>query len=644
MSRPNTEPLEPRGQLVQSQFDALLEAAVDAIVVIAEDGRIRTFSPAAQRMFGYQPDEILGRNVSTLMPEPFRSHHDRYIQRYLESSVPKVIGAGREVEGLKMDGTVFPIDLSVGHARLDGEDTFVGIIRDLTTRKQEAAALHESQRALSTLTENFPGMVYRCANDSSWTMSFVSGGCLALTGYPPESFTDGSVAFADLIHADDLKRVRHEVNSALAARTPFDITYRIHSEVGEVRWVSERGVGVFPELGGQIRFIEGFIEDMTAQKEANHLLREKEELIRAAFDHAPIAIVTYDLEGRILGANRAASRIFGYSSKEFLEMTVGGLTGGNDPASIEDLFRQMKDGEVDSHVMDRQCIRKDGTVVNGRMHASSVRDDDGHPTMLVAQFEDRTERQQAEQEAEHLRERLAHVGRLGMIGEMATGIAHEINQPLTAISNYAQACRFMLEKGTADYQRIQEILEKISLSARRAGDVIRHLRHFVRKRESQRDLVHINDLVNDVAALMEAETRLSDLEIHVQRGESLPPVVVDKIQIQQVILNLIRNGMDATRDVEVQENVLWVRIEAPKDSVIQVTVTDRGTGIPESVGADVFHPFVTTKESGLGMGLSICRSIIDAHGGSLWFTSNSGAGTSFHFTLPTALEGEERQI
>jgi signal transduction histidine kinase/ABC-type uncharacterized transport system substrate-binding protein len=257
---------------------------------------------------------------------------------------------------------------------------------------------------------------------------------------------------------------------------------------------------------------------------------------------------------------------------------------------------------------------------------------------LLGHLRQRRLRRRDKRETVRLRENLAHVGRLGVMGEMATGIAHEINQPLTAIGNYAHACRLMLDQGSFDKERFQEILDKLSRSAKRAGEVIRRLRTLVRKRESELEEVQLNDLVADVAALMESDARLRDMPIQVELAEFVPPVTVDEVQIQQVVLNLLRNGMDAMEDVAILKRRLWVRTAARAEAEVELSVTDRGIGIPEGLDEELFHPFVTTRESGMGMGLSICRSIVDAHGGRLWFTRNPEGGATFHVALPTVVE------
>lgn len=392
----------------------------------------------------------------------------------------------------------------------------------------------------------------------------------------------------------------------------------------------------FVDAGTMEWAVLGVSVDITEQKEAARLLREKDELIQTAFDHAPVAIVTFDMEGTILSGNRKACQILEYSPEELPGVFVGALTGGADSEHVREVLRRARNGEVDEFVEDRRYVRKDGTTVHGRMHVSVVHDADGRPLMMVAQFDDQTERRRAEREAERLRENLAHVARVGAMGEMTAGIAHEMNQPLTAISSYAQACRFMLERGSLDEERLGEVLDKISKSTQRAGEVIRRLRTFVRKRKSERIEARVDELVADVVALMEVDARLQDLEIHVEPADGLPPVVADKVQIQQVVLNLVRNAMDAMRGVEPPARPIVVRTEALGEAAVVVAVEDRGPGVPEDVRDELFHPFVTTKETGMGMGLSICRSIVDAHGGRLWFTDNPEGGATFYFSLPTA--------
>jgi C4-dicarboxylate-specific signal transduction histidine kinase len=253
-----------------------------------------------------------------------------------------------------------------------------------------------------------------------------------------------------------------------------------------------------------------------------------------------------------------------------------------------------------------------------------------------ARFEAEEEaRQQAEEEAREQSERLAHAGRMSLMGEMATGIAHEVNQPLTAISTYAQACRRMVEAGMMDDQELLEVVERISREALRAGSIIHRLRNLVRKRASERELCDINDVIRDLVSLAEIDARLHDVELRLDLGEGLPRVRVDAVQIQQVVLNLIRNALEASQAAtgDGQNIDLGSSLTGPE---IEIRVVDHGAGLTPGIGNEVFEPFYTTKRAGMGMGLSISRSIIDAHDGRLWFTRNQDGGTTFHVSIPVA--------
>jgi two-component system, LuxR family, sensor kinase FixL len=226
------------------------------------------------------------------------------------------------------------------------------------------------------------------------------------------------------------------------------------------------------------------------------------------------------------------------------------------------------------------------------------------------------------------------VGRIGTLGEMVSGIAHEVNQPLTAIANYASACRRMLVSGQAQPQDLTGTLEKISQQAVRAGDVIRGLRNLLRKRDQVREPLDCNQLVREVVRITEFELRQSGFRLVETLAPQLPPVVGDGVQIQQVVLNLIRNAFDAMA-AKATGDIVEVSTIVDGDWV-EIQVADSGPGIPESVAERLFEPFFTTKPQGIGLGLSICKSIITAHNGVLQFSRNAWGGTTFHVRLPVA--------
>ena len=363
-------------------------------------------------------------------------------------------------------------------------------------------------------------------------------------------------------------------------------------------------------------------------------LRERDDELRLTFQNAPTAIITFDLYGRFLSLNQSACDLFGYSEDELRGTSYKEITYEEDMKEGDQLLAQCARGDLKTYTFENRYIHKDGHIIHGRVHNGTVYGTDGRPSILVAQVEDLTKRKKAEQEAREHRERLAHVDRVSLLGEMAAGIAHEINQPLTAISNYSDAARRRVLSNNADPEKLLSSLEKVSEQAHRAGEVIRRLRALVKKGTSQRECADINDLVRDTVNLAAVDARIHDVSIDVDIRAAAPTVFVDNIQIQQVILNLLRNAIDATEDEPNPNRTVRAVIEIVDEELVEVSVEDSGVGITEDSAEKLFSPFFTTKKAGMGMGLSISHSIINAHGGHLWFSRNPERGTTFHFTLP----------
>ena len=235
-------------------------------------------------------------------------------------------------------------------------------------------------------------------------------------------------------------------------------------------------------------------------------------------------------------------------------------------------------------------------------------------------------------------ERLAHVARLSTMGEMTAGIAHEINQPLSAIMTYAQACRRLIDAGQAGTREHAEALEKIRSQAERAGEVIRRVRSLVERRDTERELAELNPVVVDTVKLAEADVHFKSSHVVLDLTEKLPPVMIDTVQIQQVVLNLVRNALEAVVAAG-SEAPVTVRTAPHGPGEVKVSVEDQGAGVAEGADEKLFEPFFTTKDSGMGMGLSISRTIIDAHGGRLGFDRRPEGGSTFYFTIPASSSG-----
>ncbi len=401
-------------------------------------------------------------------------------------------------------------------------------------------------------------------------------------------------------------------------------------------------VGEFCTEG--IRRFVVIVHDISMLKNTEAELRQREELLDLTIEHAPTGIATVDLQGRFLTVNAAFCTMLGYSAAELVDRPVNSVTHPDDVAAADKRLRQFREGRIDEYRMRKRYVRKDGAIVESYMNACLIRGARGQPMMYVGQAEDLTQRLEAERLAKESQDRLAHVTRLQTLGEMAAGIAHEINQPLTAISNYAHAGRRLLDSSPTDKQQLSQALEKITLQAERAGDVIRRLRNFVRKRSSARTIVHVDQLVRDAVRLAEVDAAFHDLSIELQLGERLPAVLADPVQIQQVLLNLLRNAMEAMEAPDCSPRILTVRAEAADETTLVISVQDRGEGISAEVERQLFTTFFTTKSFGLGLGLAISRSILESHGGRLWFTRNADRGATFHISLPAVAEGFDEQV
>lgn len=243
----------------------------------------------------------------------------------------------------------------------------------------------------------------------------------------------------------------------------------------------------------------------------------------------------------------------------------------------------------------------------------------------------------AEREAE-LRGRLTHLTRVSTLGEMASSIAHEVNQPLTAIATYTQACKRMLKAGTTSTDETLEILTRVTNEAMRAGGIIHRLNSLVRKHDSKRAECDVNELIRDLEHLASVDTRLHNVQLELQLADRLPLVLADGIQIQQVVLNLIRNGVDAMADRDAENRQIVVGTASRDDGKVEISVADTGCGLASDIEEELFQPFFTTKEDGIGVGLSVSKTIVTSHGGQMWFSRNQNSGTTFFVTIPGVSE------
>jgi two-component system sensor kinase FixL len=341
--------------------------------------------------------------------------------------------------------------------------------------------------------------------------------------------------------------------------------------------------------------------------------------------------------------NQAFESMLGFSGAELEQHNLQSLTHPDDQAELARLIDDARSGRVEQFSLQVRLLHKSGTPVHVIVHNAVTHDQHGMPDLGIAQVEDLTSQIHAKEVERQQQDRLTHVARLSTLGEMTAGIAHEINQPLTAISMYAQSGVRMLDGGIPKPERLREALEKLTAQSLRAGAVIDRIQRLVRRQETLLEVVKINELVHDIMRLAESDARVNDIQIALDLGADLPIVNADPIQIQQVVLNLLRNGIDAMRSVGCRHgSAITVTTRAPAANAVMLSVTDAGTGVSADFSPQLFTPFATTKDNGMGMGLSICRSIIEAHGGQLGYHNNPDHGSTFYFTLPAGHSNEAR--
>jgi two-component system sensor kinase FixL len=376
------------------------------------------------------------------------------------------------------------------------------------------------------------------------------------------------------------------------------------------------------------------LRDVTERVAAERAVKAREAHLRSILETVPDAMVVIDEQGHIQSFSTAAVRQFGYAPEE--------IEGQNVSILMPEPYRSAHDGYMSRYLDtgERRIIgigrvvvgqRKDGSTFPMELSVGEMRS--GGARYFTGFIRDLTDRQRTETRLQELQSELVHMSRFTALGEMASTLAHEINQPLTAIANYLKGCRRILARMEGpEVPMLADAVGQAANQAIRAGDVIRHLREFVTRGESERHIENLPKLIEEASALALVGAKERGVRVRFQLDPDAPLVLADRIQIQQVLLNLIRNAIEAMQDTERRD--LTVTTQArPSEGLVAVTVADTGTGIAPEIDQQLFQPFVTTKKHGMGVGLSICRTIVEAHGGKIDVASQPNAGTVFTFTL-----------
>lgn len=485
----------------QARLQAVIDTSADAVVTIDEGGIIQSFSRAGERLFGYRENEVIGRNVSMLMPSPHREAHDSYMERYLRTGEKRIIGQGRQVVAQRKNGETFPVHLMVGEIRSDSQ-----------------------------------------------------------------------------------------------------------------------------------RLFTGFIHDMSERVKAERAVARERNFVTAMLDTTEALVVVLDEHGRVIRSNRACQKVSGYAAEELAGKQIREFLP-EEGAGFEHFLQASMDERSLSGRWEGELLCKDGERRLISWSVATIAGDEQSPRYLVATGIDMTEWRQSEARARDLQHHLYRIGRISELGEMASAIAHELNQPMTAVTNYVNASlRLVRSLENEGAGRVAELMTRAVEQTEKAGQIIRRLRQLIGRGQSELQPNDLNSVVEEALALALIGARQEDIEVKVALSEDLPPILADATQLQQVVLNLVRNAIEAMQAVEKRELVIASR--QTEEGMVELSITDSGPGLDPEVASQLFMPFISTKAKGMGIGLAICRSIVDAHHGQIRAEPAEGGGTSFLVTLP----------
>jgi PAS domain S-box-containing protein len=680
----------------EERYRHLVQCLPAAVYACDGEGRITLFNEAAVTLWGRQPK--VGRDTwcgsyRIYQLDGQRLAHDR-------CPMAESLRTGMPIRGVELvierpDGTRRNV-LAHPEPIVDSAGIVIGAVNmliDITDRKRAESAMKSSETRFRLMADSAPNLIWMSGVNKACV--WFNQRWIEFTGRTMEQeYGDG---WSQGVHPEDLERCLATYNDAFDSRTPFQMEYRLRRADGEFRWVHDVGVPIHLEdatfagyigscvdvtdrrLGEELlleRVAQRTHELSAANEQLQHQITERRrfesmlatenrvleliatgaglqqllealcEAIESLIPNTRCAIHLGDNEGAEptspvpTGAVKLGLNIFGIAAHEgiyppiCMERTIV-----PDIRCAADTDECLVVVGIRSYWL--EPIAAPGGTMVGTLGVYST---DGVPPdedmLSVSSMAARlcgivVERARAEERAREQLAQLAHIGRLATMGEMASGLAHELNQPLCAIVNYTEACAEIINRNGQNREQLPEALAEVSRQAARAGEVIRRLRDFVKRREPERQPVDINKLVREVVAFTSVEARHNDVRIRMKLARQPPRVFADSIQIEQVLVNLVRNAGEAMRESTSATRALTIETTRRKGAV-EVAVSDSGPGISDQTKQRLFEPFYTTKPDGMGMGLSISRSILEVHDGRIWVTPNRQGGTTFHFMLPTA--------
>ncbi len=601
--------------------------------MIAGDGRVAEWNPAAERTFGYTRDEMLGNLLHDyiMLPED-AARHIAALKALQAGAAPRLIGERLEMRARRKDGEVIEVELAIARTQNGGPARFIGFVRDITVRKRHERALRESHKRLE--------QSQRIGRVGSWHLDLQtsemtwSEQTYHIFGRDPATYKVDLDDVNNQMHPDDKQIVLDAFYKAVQENRPHEIEHRIVMADGSIRYVWEH-CEFLPDEDGKPRYANGTCQDITERHVAEQQLRDSEERIRRLVDYSNDAVLLSDGRGTISFASPAIEKITGYSVEEFLKTPYVEHVHPADMHKLAEYARRVYSSPGVAQRATYRIRRKDGDWIWLEITATDWRHESAIGA-IISNVRDVSERVSLE-------EQLNHATKMEGIGRLAGGVAHDFNNLLTAITGYAQ----LLEARLAHDSVLEAHAQRIIDAAGRATDLTRQLLAFSRKQILQPVVLDINARVKGMESLL-LHIIGEDIELKTVLAKDLTPVRADPSQVDQVVMNLAVNARDAmprggrllieTENVHLDESYAATRPDLVPGMYVQISVSDTGVGMDAATRSRVFEPFFTTKGpgKGTGLGLATVYGIVRQSGGHIWLYSEPGAGTVFKIYIPAS--------
>jgi PAS domain S-box-containing protein len=573
-------------------------------------------------LFGRGNKEELLTSVEAFWPE---ESIDDYVEAVL-ATIERNDEFSTETRVRRLDGTIFDARFTLRYATEDKTKGLAGVI-DITERKRAEEALRESERNLRSVIDGIPGFVGILAPNGD--VEALNRQILEYSGQSLEELknwgTNGTV------HHEDLPHVAEVMTRSIAAGIPYQYEARLRRHDGEYRWFDVRGIPV-RDTSDRIARWYALLTDIEDRKRVEEALRESEQSLRSAIDGIAGLVAVMAPNGELETVNRQVIEYFGRSAEELKNWGTSDAVHPEDlPRVLENFKRSIAEGTPFHHEL--RLRRIDGIYRWFENRGTPIRDDSGRILRWYTLLTDIEDRTQALTRLQQMQSDFAHMNRVSLMGELAASLSHEITQPIASARNNARAALNFLDKQPPDLSEAREALGCVVGDADRAGEIVDRVRENIKKTPPRKNYFDLNAAIGEVLVLARSVIINNGVSVQTRLANALSPVHGDHVQLQQVVMNLILNAVEAMGTVEPGARTLLISSAQDRTGAL-VAVRDSGPGIDPAHLERVFEAFYTTKSSGTGMGLSICRSIIDAHGGRLWAEPNEPRGVVFRFTLP----------